>query len=44
MVIAVEKKANSILVDEESYQKIQLITPNIGATYAGLGPDFRLDL
>jgi len=42
VVLAVEKKASSILIDESSYKKIQNISGHIGATYSGLGPDFRV--
>ncbi|KAH0986297.1 hypothetical protein GBA52_013474 [Prunus armeniaca] len=42
VVIATEKKLPSILVDETSIQKIQLLTPNIGVVYSGMGPDFRV--
>jgi len=42
VVIAVEKKASSILIDETSYKKVQNIAGHIGATYSGLGPDFRV--
>lgn len=42
VVIVVEKKLTSILVDEASVKKISVISDNIGATYAGLGPDFRI--
>jgi 20S proteasome, alpha and beta subunits len=42
VVIAVEKKASSILIDETSYRKVQKIANHIGATYAGLGPDYRV--
>jgi len=30
------------LVDESSYHKIHNISNNIGAVYAGLGPDYRV--
>ena len=40
VVIACEKKLSSPLVDETSFYKVDLIAPYIGATYAGLGPDF----
>jgi 20S proteasome subunit alpha 2 len=33
VVIATEKKLPSILVDENSVHKIQLLTPNIGVAY-----------
>ncbi|TYH75477.1 hypothetical protein ES332_D04G021900v1 [Gossypium tomentosum] len=42
VVIAIEKKLPSILVDETSVQKIQCLTPNIGVVYSGMGPDFRV--
>ncbi|KAL5983053.1 Protein phosphatase PP2A regulatory subunit B [Asimina triloba] len=42
VVIATEKKLPSILVDEASVQKIQLMTPNIGVVYSGMGPDSRV--
>ncbi|MQL74325.1 hypothetical protein Taro_006672 [Colocasia esculenta] len=42
VVIATEKKLPSILVDETSVQKIQLLTMNIGVVYSGMGPDFRV--
>ena len=42
MVLAVEKKASSILIDESSYHKVTNISGHLGATYAGLGPDFRV--
>lgn len=42
VVIATEKKLPSILVDETTVQKIQVITPSIGVVYSGMGPDFRV--
>uniref|UniRef100_A0A251VDM2 Putative proteasome, subunit alpha/beta, nucleophile aminohydrolase n=1 Tax=Helianthus annuus TaxID=4232 RepID=A0A251VDM2_HELAN len=36
------KKLPSILVDETSVQKIQILTPNIGVVYSGMGPDSRV--
>ncbi|KAI7750300.1 hypothetical protein M8C21_005821 [Ambrosia artemisiifolia] len=42
VVIATEKKLPSILVDETSVQKIQVLTPNIGVVYSGMGPDSRV--
>lgn len=40
--MAVEKKASSILIDEDSYHKVTNISAHLGGTYAGLGPDFRV--
>jgi 20S proteasome subunit alpha 2 len=42
VVLATEKKLPSILVDETTVQKISLLTPNVGMTYSGMGPDSRL--
>ncbi len=42
VVIATEKKLPSVLVDETTVQKIQMISPNIGMVYSGMGPDFRV--
>uniref|UniRef100_A0A251S3Y0 Putative proteasome, subunit alpha/beta, nucleophile aminohydrolase n=1 Tax=Helianthus annuus TaxID=4232 RepID=A0A251S3Y0_HELAN len=36
VVIVTEKKLPSILVDETSVQKIQILTPNIGVVYSYL--------
>jgi len=41
VVIATEKKLPSVLVDEATVQKIQMVSPNIGVVYSGMGPDFR---
>ena len=40
VVIATEKKASTILVDEDSYHKVQNISSHIGCAYAGIGPDY----
>jgi len=42
VVIITEKKMPSVLVDEKSVEKIALLSSNIGVTYAGMGPDFRV--
>ncbi|KAG1673017.1 hypothetical protein FOA52_005947 [Chlamydomonas sp. UWO 241] len=42
VVIATEKKLPSVLVDEETVQKIQMVSENIGVVYSGMGPDFRV--
>ncbi|KRX03015.1 hypothetical protein PPERSA_04810 [Pseudocohnilembus persalinus] len=42
VVIAVEKKTSSVLIDETSYHKVQNISNHIGAVYAGISPDFRI--
>jgi len=41
VVIATEKKLPA-LTDESSVQKIELLTSNIGITYSGMGPDYRV--
>jgi len=42
VVLAVEKKFNSILIDESSILRIQPITKTIGFVYSGLSPDYRI--
>ncbi|KAL4429101.1 hypothetical protein ABPG74_022187 [Tetrahymena malaccensis] len=42
VVLAVEKKLNSVLIDETSFRKIQHLGQHIGVSYAGIGPDFRV--
>ncbi|XP_074652405.1 proteasome subunit alpha type-2 [Tubulanus polymorphus] len=42
VVLATEKKQKSILYDEHSIHKIEMITKNIGMVYSGMGPDFRV--
>jgi len=42
VVIAVEKKLPSPLVDYKSNSKVHQITQNIGLTYAGIGADARV--
>jgi len=42
IILACEKYISSILVDETSFHKISNISKHIGATYSGLGPDFKV--
>ncbi|KAJ4462337.1 putative Proteasome subunit alpha type-2-B [Paratrimastix pyriformis] len=42
VVLVTEKKMPSILVDETSIQKVQLLSDNIGCVYSGVGPDARV--
>ncbi|ODV64509.1 proteasome core particle subunit alpha 2 [Ascoidea rubescens DSM 1968] len=42
VVLATEKKSNSSLIKLDSFSKIELLTPDIGVTYAGMSPDFRV--
>ncbi|KAK6198616.1 nucleophile aminohydrolase [Scheffersomyces amazonensis] len=42
VVLATERKANSPLIKSETNSKVELITPDIGITYSGMGPDFRV--
>jgi len=42
VVLATEKKHRSILYEEHSVHKIEMITPKIGMVYSGMGPDYRL--
>ena len=42
VVLATEKKVPSALVDATTVKKIALLTDEIGMTYSGMGPDFRV--
>lgn len=42
VVIASEKKSSSPLALTETLSKVSVITPDIGAVYSGMGPDFRV--
>ncbi|CCK72101.1 proteasome core particle subunit alpha 2 KNAG_0J00180 [Huiozyma naganishii CBS 8797] len=42
VVIATEKKSSSPLALTDTLSKIELITPDIGAVYSGMGPDYRV--
>lgn len=42
VVIASEKKIPSILVEPSTVEKTCFLTSNIGLTYSGMGPDFRV--
>ena len=42
VVIASEKKVPSPLVDAATVEKTAMLTANIGITYSGMGPDFRV--
>lgn len=42
VVIATEKKLPTILVDETSSKKIEILSENAGIVYSGLGPDYRV--
>lgn len=41
-MIATEKKLPTILVDETSSKKIEILSENAGIVYSGLGPDYRV--
>ncbi|CAG0886560.1 unnamed protein product [Darwinula stevensoni] len=42
VVLATEKKHKSILYEEHSVHKIEVICSHIGMVYSGMGPDYRL--
>ena len=42
VVLAVEKKLNSPLIEVDSFVKIQNIADHVGSTYAGLSGDYRV--
>ena len=41
VVLATEKKHKSVLYDEHSVYKVEMLTKNIGMVYSGMGPDYR---
>ncbi|BAM80856.1 20S core proteasome subunit alpha 2 [Cyanidioschyzon merolae strain 10D] len=41
-VIATEKRLPSALADARTIRKVEAITAEIGAVYAGMGPDYRI--
>jgi len=42
VVLASEKKVPSPLVDATTVEKTAMLTANVGITYSGMGPDFRV--
>jgi len=42
VVLATEKKHKSILYEEQSMHKVEMVTDHIGMVYSGMGPDYRL--
>ncbi|EIF48439.1 Proteasome subunit alpha type-2 [Brettanomyces bruxellensis] len=42
IILATERKSNSVLVNSDFTDKIVNVTPDIGMTYSGMGPDFRV--
>lgn len=42
VVLATEKVVRNTLVKSDLFAKIELLTPDIGVTYAGMSPDFRV--
>jgi len=42
VVLATEKKHKSVLYDEHSVHKVEMIAGHIGIVYSGMGPDYRL--
>lgn len=42
VVLATERKVSSNLTKNDTNTKVELITPDIGMSYSGMGPDFRI--
>ncbi|XP_064472123.1 proteasome subunit alpha type-2 [Ornithodoros turicata] len=42
VVLATEKKHKSVLYEEHSIHKVEMVTDHIGMVYSGMGPDYRL--
>ncbi|GFQ65473.1 proteasome subunit alpha type-2 [Trichonephila clavata] len=42
VVLATEKNYKSVLYEEHSIHKVEMVTKHIGMVYSGMGPDYRL--
>ncbi|EDO42182.1 predicted protein [Nematostella vectensis] len=42
VVLAAEKKQKSVLYDDSTICKVEMVTKNIGMIYSGMGPDYRV--
>lgn len=42
VVIATENKHKSVLYEEHSVNRVEMISGHIGMVYSGMGPDYRL--
>ncbi|XP_015907646.1 proteasome subunit alpha type-2 [Parasteatoda tepidariorum] len=42
VVLATEKNYKSVLYEEHSIHKVEMVTNHIGMIYSGMGPDYRL--
>ncbi|GFS90000.1 proteasome subunit alpha type-2 [Nephila pilipes] len=42
VVLATEKNYKSVLYEEHSIHKVEMVTDHIGMVYSGMGPDYRL--
>jgi len=42
VVLATEKNYKSVLYEEHSIHKVEMVTEHIGMIYSGMGPDYRL--
>lgn len=42
VVLATEKKAPTVLIDTDSFKKIENLSGNVGVVFAGMVPDFRV--
>ena len=41
VVLAAEKKQKSVLYDDSTINKVEMVTKNVGMVYSGMGPDYR---
>ena len=41
VVLAAEKKQKSILYDDSTINKVEMVTKSVGMVYSGMGPDYR---
>ncbi|PFX33180.1 proteasome subunit alpha type-2 [Stylophora pistillata] len=42
VVLAAEKKQKSVLYDDSTINKVEMVTKSVGMVYSGMGPDYRV--
>ena len=42
VVLAAEKKQKSVLYDDSTINKVEMVTKNVCMVYSGMGPDYRV--
>jgi 20S proteasome subunit alpha 2 len=42
VILACEKTVKTPLIEPDTFNKVEVVSPNTCITYAGIGPDFRV--